>query len=107
MKKYFFVLVIFLIMMVTVSAKGVDNKAVINNLNSHDLLEYLKENNLSGKTIKVCNQDYCDYLKYKNLDKAVKIYIDDYIEYVKEKTDEETSVRVSLKGFLIKEISYS
>lgn len=107
MKKYFFIFAIFLIAIVSVSAKNVDKRLDTNNLNSNNLLKYLERNNLSGKTIRVCNQDYCEYLKYKNLEKAVKVYVDDYLEFIKEKTDVDTSVRVSLKGFFITEISYS
>lgn len=94
-------------MVITVSAKNVDSVLDINNLNSNNLLEYLKTQDINGKTIRVCNQDYCDYLKHESLSKSVKIYIDNYINYIKEKTDVDTSVRVSLKGFLITEITYS
>ena len=103
MKKCFFVLVFFLIMIVTVSAKNIDDDLM---LNSKELLEYLKAQDLNGKQIMICNQDYCDSLKYDNLEKSVKVYIDDYIKFVNQKTDDDTSVRVSLKGFLITEIIY-
>ena len=103
MKKYFFILILFLIFIVSVSAKSINNT----NLNSNDLLDYLKEQNINDKVIKVCNIDYCDYLKYDNLEKSVNKYIEDYLNYIKEKTDEDTSLRVSLKGFLITEVTYS
>lgn len=103
MKKYFFILILFLIFIVSVSAKSINNT----NLNSNDLLDYLKEQNINDKVIKVCNIDYCDYLKYDNLEKSVNKYIEDYLNYIKEKTDEDTSLRVSLKGFLITEVIYS
>lgn len=106
MKKYCFILFIFLGMILTVSANSVDNNKDINNLNSKNLLKYLKGQNLNGKNIKVCNQDYCDYLKYDNLEKAVDVYIEDYLDYIKEKIDADTSIIVSLKGFLITEITY-
>ena len=57
MKKYFFILIIFLIAIVSVSAKNVDKRLDTNNLNSNNLLKYLESNNLSGKTIKVCKID--------------------------------------------------
>jgi len=107
MKKYFFILVLFLVMVITVSAKSVDNTLDINNLNSNNLLEYLNQQDLNGKDVMICNQDYCDYLKHESLEKSVKTYINDYLNFVKEKTDADTSVRVSLKGFLITEIIYS
>ncbi len=106
MKKYFFVFILFLIMIITVSAKNVNKRIVTNNLNSNNLLEYLKENNIKSNNIKICNIDYCAYLKYQSLEKSVSDYIESYANYVKEKTDDETSVRVSLKGFLITEITY-
>lgn len=106
MKKYFFIVILFCVVVVTVSAKSNSiNIDSLNNLNSKDLLTYLKEN--GGKApVKICTYDYCEYLKYDNLEKAVKVYINNYINYVKEKTDEDTSVRVSLKGFKITEIHY-
>lgn len=107
MKKYIFIIMVFLIMVVSVSAKNIDNELDINNLNSKNLLQYLEKKKVKNRTIRVCNTDYCDYLKYKDLRKSVNKYIDDYIIYVEEKTDVDTSVRVSLKGFLITEISYS
>jgi len=102
MKKYFFILFIFLIMIISVNASSKNIKS----LNSKDLLKYLEKQNINGKIVKVCNKDYCDYLKYKNLDKAVDVYIKNYENYIKEKIDEDTSIMISLKGFLITEISY-
>lgn len=107
MKKYFFILFFFLLMIVTVSAKQIDEKKInVGNLNSNELLNFLKEFDSDSNAIKVCNQEYCDYLKYNSLEKSVNKYIDDYVYYVKEKTDVDTSVRVRLKGFIIKEIYF-
>jgi len=106
MKKYFFIFSLFLITIVTVSANTLENKIKFNNLNSNDLLEYIYEFKGSSNRIKVCNQDYCDYLKYKNIAKSVQVYINDYINYVNKKTDDETSARVFLKGFLITDVIF-
>lgn len=106
MKKYFFICILFFVLLVTVSAKTYNNDTEkLDSLNSNNLLTYLKENK-SRNPYKVCNVDYCDYLKYDNLEKSVKVYIEDYIEFVKEKTDEDTSVKVYLQGFKITEIYY-
>ncbi|MBQ6686901.1 MAG: hypothetical protein IJN03_00065 [Bacilli bacterium] len=106
MKKYFFIFILFLAMILTVSAKNIDRNLDVNNLNSRDLLGYLKEIKQNPKSIKVCNKDYCDYLKYNSLEKSVNTYIDEYISFVKNKSDEETSIKVLLQGFLITEIIY-
>lgn len=107
MKKYFFICLIMLATMITVSAKNVDNRVFkVDNLNSNELLDFLKDLKFKSNTIKVCNQDYCDYLKYQNLEKSVNKYIEDYVNFIKEKTDEDTSVRVYLKGFKITDIYF-
>ena len=107
MKKYFFILLVFLLTIFTVSAKTVDNRIFkVDNLNSNELFEFLRDLKFKSNTIKVCNQDYCDYLKYQNLEKSVDKYVDDYINFIKEKTDEDTSVRVYLKGFKIIDIYF-
>lgn len=107
MKKYFFILLVFLLTIFTVSAKTVDNRVFkVDNLNSNELFEFLRDLKFKSNTIKICNQDYCDYLKYQNLEKSVDKYIEDYINFIKEKTDEDTSVRVYLKGFKITDIYF-
>ena len=105
MKKYFFICILFFVLLVTVSAKTYNGFDKLDNLNSKNLLAYLKEHE-DKRAYKVCNSDYCDYLKYDNLEKSVKVYINDYIEFVKEKTDEDTSVKVYLQGFKITKIYY-
>lgn len=106
MKKYFFICLLFLAMILSVSAKNIDRNLNVSNLNSRELYTYLKELKINPKSVKICNRDYCDYLKYCSIEKSVNEYINEYIMYVKDKTDEETSLKVLLQGFLITEIIY-
>ena len=104
MKKYFFICLL-LLALAFVKVSAVSRNSEISNLNSKDLLTYLKWEE-KRRPYKICNIDYCDYLKSNNLEKSVQIFINDYLDFLKEKIDEETSIKVSLQGFKITNIYY-
>lgn len=70
------------------------------NINSNELLEFIKENKLTNIK-EFCTEDFCDYLRSTNLEKAIEIFKGKYQDFLKNKTDEETALSTIIKGFPI------
>ena len=73
------------------------------NLNSKNILEYLKEENLENKINKICSKDICKIINNNYLKSEIKSFIEENISYLKNK-NEERSIDAELKGFKINKI---
>ena len=76
----------------------------LENLNSKNLLSYIKENNLADKIMEVCSDDICTKLNFSELEQSVKYFIKRNIDFLKNK-DIESAIEAELKGFKIDKIS--
>ncbi len=75
----------------------------VKDLNSKDLLHYIKENNLSDKLMQVCSSDICSNINLANLERDIKDFISRNLNYLKNK-DKEHSLEAELKGFRIEKL---
>lgn len=109
MKKYIFAMGIIMISLLIVSIKptyGLTKNDVEVNINSNELLTYIKEKEIKNIT-KLCTVDFCDYMRSLNTEKAVEIFKKKYQNFIEEKTSEEVALSTILKGFTITTIEYS
>lgn len=72
-------------------------------VNSKNLLTYLKENNLTDKIMNVCSGEVCKNLNGANLETEIKEFIKQNIKFLKNK-DLEAAIEAELKGFRIDKI---
>lgn len=79
------------------------NEMKINDLNSKNLLNYITENNLKDKILKVCSMDICTSLNASNLETDIKDFINRNLNYLKGK-DNDLALEAELKGFKIDKI---
>lgn len=75
----------------------------INNLNSKNLYNYLKDNDLLTKVNKVCSENICKDIHFSNIEFDIESFIKKNIEYLKNKGDD-VSLNAELKGFPIERI---
>lgn len=75
----------------------------IGDLNSKDLLTYIKENELMNKITQVCSNDMCSKISFSSLEQDIKKFINHNLNYLKNK-DEDYSLEAELKGFRIDKI---
>lgn len=73
-------------------------------INSKNLLSYIKENNLTDKIMSVCSSETCKNLNGANLEQEIKEFIRQNINLLKNK-DLESALEAELKGFKIDKIS--
>lgn len=109
MKKYIFAMGIIMMSLLVLSIKptyGLTHKDVEINVNSNDLLAYIKENQIKNIT-KICTIDFCDYIRSANTEKAIEIFKKKYQNFIEEKTNEEVALSTILKGFTITTLEYS
>ena len=78
-------------------------ETVINNLNSKNLLTFIKENDLIGKIQKVCSEDICSNLNMVTLEQDIKNFIKQNLNYLREK-DNDLALEAELKGFKIDKV---
>ena len=100
--KYISVILVILLtvfLMVNVKASNVNNYEI----NSLDVVEYLKMNNKLHKLKYICTYDYCSKEMYGNREKEINIFINNYISKIKKKSLEE-GIKIELKGFKITKI---
>ncbi len=72
-------------------------------LNSKNLLNYIKTNNLTDTISRVCTIDLCKTINPTNIDREVADFIDSYYNYLKNKR-EDIYNEATLKGFRIDKI---
>lgn len=72
-------------------------------LNSKNLLTYIKDNDLMDKITQVCSHDMCSKISLSSLEQDIKEFINRNLNYLKSK-DEDYSIEAELKGFRIDKI---
>lgn len=72
-------------------------------INSLEIIEYLKNNHEIDKVKYICTNNYCSKEMYGNREKEIRKFINNYISIVKKKSLEE-GIKVELKGFKITKI---
>lgn len=82
-----------------VKAENMNNTEI----NSLDIIDYLKESKQIEKVKYICTNNYCSKEMYGNREKEIKLFINNYISKIKEKSLEE-GIKVELKGFKITKI---
>ena len=75
-------------------------------INSLEIIEYLKNNNEIDKVKYICTNNYCSKEMYGNREKEIRKFINNYILQVKKKSLEE-GIKVELKGFKITKIVFN
>ncbi len=106
MKKYLLCLGFIMLALLIISIPktyGLENNSYIIDINSNDLLNYIKENKINNIK-KICVQDYCDYLRSPNINKAIAIFNDKVIAKIKEENSLEASLEARVKGFKVTKI---
>jgi len=73
-------------------------------LNSKNLLSYIKENNLMDKITEICSEDICTKLNFPTLEQSIKYFINRNVDILYNK-DKEAALEAELKGFKIDKIS--
>lgn len=73
-------------------------------LNSKNLLSYIKENNLMDKITEVCSEEICTKLNFPTLEQGIKYFINRNIDILYSK-DKEAALEAELKGFKMDKIS--
>lgn len=73
------------------------------NLNSKNIYDYFKENNLNLKVDKICSENLCSDLNTSNIENDIKNFVEKNINYLQNK-NEEQALEAELKGFKIKKI---
>ncbi len=109
MKKRIGILVFFtsiLIILQINTTNGLEkNEITFNNLSSQNFLSFVKEKNIAQKISKICTNDFCDFVRGKNIDDSFNKFILKYEEYLTTKTSEENAHSTILKGFNIKSVN--
>ncbi len=75
----------------------------LKDLNSKNLLTYIKENDLIDKVTQVCSDNICSNINVGTLEKDIKEFIKRNLNYLNLK-DTEHKVEAELKGFRIDKI---
>lgn len=73
------------------------------NINSKNILSYIKENDLTNKIMKICSSDLCSDITIGNLEQDIKEFIKRNLDYLNNKGND-TSLEAELKGFRIDKI---
>ncbi len=106
MKKIIILALVFCFITHTYQAMETENctkELTIENLNSKNLLAYIKEKDLLGKVSQICSQDFCKTISWNNVEHDVKEFIKQNVNYIKSKS-EELGISADLKGFRIEKI---
>lgn len=85
-------------------AKTFDEKEItLDYLNSKNLLNYIKDNELETLVKKVCSKDMCIPINFKTIESDIKTFINQNLKYLKSK-NMELGLEAELKGFKIEKI---
>lgn len=94
-----FIKIITIILIISLFNINLNNK--YNGINILDLKNQIKD----VEDIKyMCTYDFCDYLRYKNVDKSIETYINRYLKTI---DDEELKNTLKTKGIIITKIIYN
>lgn len=95
---------ILIILLTILSLTKVKAQSINNiDINSLEIIDYLKENNQLHKVKYICTNNYCSKEMYGNRKIEIDNFINDYISKIKKKSLEE-GIKVELKGFKITKI---
>lgn len=75
-------------------------------LNSKNLISYLKKNNQLEKVKYICNTKYCSKEMIGNREIEINNFIDSYVSQIKKKSLEE-GIKIELKGFKITKVAFN
>ncbi len=107
MKKYLLI-IIFLVCLSLNTFKAYSalewNILYLDNVNSKNLINYIKDNHLEEKIKQVCTTNICMNINAPNLERDIKSFINKNINYLENKVDENTLLNIKLKGFKIEKI---
>ncbi len=109
MKKVIIAIFLFCLALNTYNAFNRNNcidELKVNDLNSKNLLMYIKENNLEDKIVKVCSANICTTLNGPNLENNIKNFINKNLSYLSGK-DEGIALEAELKGFRVERILFN
>ena len=98
MKKFFLSGFICFLFLFVPSIESLEEQEI--NINSNELLAFIKEKKITNIK-EFCTNDFCDYLRSTNIEKAIEIFKSKYQDFLKSKTDEETALSTIIKGFPI------
>lgn len=87
---------------ISLFVNNVSSKSI---LNSNDLIDYLKNNNIIDKVSMICTNNVCSNTFIGNKEILIKRFIDCYVNKIKEENLED-GINVELKGFPITKIIY-
>ncbi len=73
-------------------------------INSKNILSYIKENHLTDKIMSICSSVTCKNINGANIEQEIKDFIKQNIALLKNK-DLESALEAELKGFRIDKIS--
>ncbi len=107
MKKFFFLFLFLACLSINtyhaISLNKCTKEIYPTNLNSKEIIQYLKKENLISTINKICSTEICSSINMANLESDIKNFIDKNITYLKNK-DEEIGMSAELKGFKIDKI---
>ncbi len=85
------------------SKNNCSEEIILENVNSNDLLNYIYDNHLLDKILRVCSKDLCSSLNATQIESDIKTFVNKNIRYLFG-IDEEEGLNAQLKGFKIEKI---
>lgn len=90
-------------MIKALNKKNCLEEIILESVNSKELLNYIYDNNLLDKIVKVCSSDMCSNIDATKLETEINNFINKNIKYLTS-INEENGINASLKGFKIDKI---
>ena len=85
------------------SKTNCSEEIVLENVNSKDLLNYIYDNHLIDKILRVCSKDLCSSINATQIESDIKSFVNKNIRYLIS-FDEEQGLNAQLKGFKVEKI---
>ena len=85
------------------SKNNCTEEIVLENVNSKDLLNYIYDNHLIDKIVRVCSSDLCSSINATQIESDLKSFVNKNIRYLTS-ISEERGLDADLKGFRIEKI---
>ncbi len=108
MKKYLILLGIIEVSLMLLSIKPtyglVEKESLSFPMNSNVFFEKILTNEIDFNIKKICANEYCDYIKSPQKEKAIYLFKKDYQKYLETKTTKEEALSTILKGFAITKV---